>query len=787
MFSLANTIATNLVKWRGPLLIVGVLLALLAAPTSRRLEFDRSVENLFSPDDPLMAPFKKLQRTFGSDEVVVAVYTDPDLLKPDHSGIRRLAKIRERIEKEVDGIEGLLSLDLLLEYKPPEEKQADGDNGEEVALKRFYLPIDRDTADSELGLRAVALFDGYTHSGESDAAAVVCVLQPLSRSPVSRKTTVEQLRRAVENLPDDLSPGMVAGEAVMISDGFDLIERDGNRLAWVSSVLLGIIILICFRDVRWVAAPIAVVHLTLILTKAILVLSGMQLTMVSSMLTAIVTVVGVATVVHVIVRFQEGQERGLTAKKSLIAAGTILVTPIFWACFTDAVGFYSLNVAAVAPVQQFGTMLALGALLVIVSAALLVPGMSLLFREDKSDHSAHVGAGLDRRLVHLVGDVEKRPFVLAVSLAIGTIVVGLGTLRWEVESDFTRNFRQKSQVVQSYNFVEEKLGGAGAWDVLLPAPPPEHLSKTYLKRVLRLEERLRDEVVLPDENKTPGLTKVISLADAVKTGSFVDFESRWLTDSLVRSGVSRMRQKLPAFVDALHAEDPDNPGQHWFRVMLRSKERQPSAYKKELIRQVNEIVADETKNWKTERKPVVTGYFVLLTDLVDSMLRDQWLTFGVAALGIAITMLIALRNPLLALIALVPNAMPIFLVLGAMGWLGIKVNMGTAMIAAVSMGLSIDSSIHYLSAFQRNRREGKSVHNSLEDVHRNVGRAIAFSTFALIAGFAVLITSEFVPTVYFGSLVSLAMLGGLFGNLVVLPLLITLLVRDKGREAWDEG
>jgi predicted RND superfamily exporter protein len=109
-----------------------------------------------------------------------------------------------------------------------------------------------------------------------------------------------------------------------------------------------------------------------------------------------------------------------------------------------------------------------------------------------------------------------------------------------------------------------------------------------------------------------------------------------------------------------------------------------------------------------------------------------------------------------------------------MGWLGLKVNMGGAMIAAVSMGLSIDSSIHYLIAYRKSIESGRSAMRSLAGVQQTVGRAMVFSTVALILGFAALSTSQFVPTIYFGLLVSFSMLGGLFGNLIWLPLLLRL-------------
>ncbi len=181
----------------------------------------------------------------------------------------------------------------------------------------------------------------------------------------------------------------------------------------------------------------------------------------------------------------------------------------------------------------------------------------------------------------------------------------------------------------------------------------------------------------------------------------------------------------------------------------------------------------------------MTGYFVLLADLISNLLLDQWRAFWVATLGIGLLMVLAFRDLRLVLIALIPNALPILIVLGSMGWLSVwvwpelKINMGTAMIAAVSMGLSIDSTIHYIAGFQQSLREGLTFDQALQSAQQSVGKAMVLSTIALMVGFTVLATSRFIPTVYFGALVSLAMLGGLVGNLVLLPLLLQLVLRRR--------
>lgn len=725
---------------------LSVLAVAVSFPYSKQVTFDRSIENMFAPDDPLIGPYRRLKRTFGGNEIVMAVYRDPQLLSEGKAGIRRLASVRKKME-QVPGVRSVLSIDLPL--------------GEDIVDAHPF-------ADSML-----KLFENYTHSSDGQVAVLVCMLEPEGEATVARQVTIDQLRSSIENLPSPLAPGMLAGEPVMVSDGFAYVQEDGRRLGFWSLLLLAAVIAVCFRSLRWVLIPLAVVQTTLLLTRAVLVTSGLRLSMVSSMLTAIVTVVGTAAVVHVILRYREARDEGRAPLAALQRAGTLLVVPTFWSCTTDAVGFLSLMASDVGPVRDFGIMTAIGSLLVLVSLAGLVPALALMGRIGPGPRSAWGEDRLGRGLSRLVDTVHHRPRQIAILTLLLSVLAIAGLFRMRIETDFTKNFRPGSPIVRSYEFIEQELGGAGVLDVILPAPPS--LNWEYLRDVQRLQEQLRREVVVNDEagNTVPGLTKVLSLSDAVLNGSPMNLANvpAFLRGGLIQTALKRMQTQMPAFYDALYGVDPQT-AQPYFRLMLRARERQSAEAKLQVITQVEQIVQAALP--ETARRPPceVSGFYVLLTHLIASLLRDQWTTFGLAAAGILVMIAVGLRNPLYAIAALIPNALPILWVLGAMGWFGIRINMGAAMIAAVSLGLSVDSSIHYLTAYQRLRRQGLPRVQALHHVQQSVGRAVVFATLALVVGFATLCTSEFVPTVYFGALVSLAMLGGLAGNLVILPLIL---------------
>ncbi len=761
---------------------------------SRYVSFDRSIERMFAQDDPLLAPYQRLKREFGGNEVVMAVYQDDHLLDPDGRGLKRLEEISRRIET-VPGIHDVLSLAKINQLLEQLEKGKKLGNVFELFREPQtpQLPAILNP-DSPLAARYRDLFSGYTHSADGHTAAIVCILKPTSAEAalnVPREDTLAGLEKIIRELPDGLPPGVLAGEPVMIVEGFAMLEEDGRRLGIWTMIFLGGTILIFFRSLRWLVIPLAVVQWSLIVTRATLAVSGLALSMVSSLLTAIVAVVGVATVMHLIVHVRELRTQGYTQRDALQTASKWLAGPIVGAILTDIGGFGALAWASVAPVRDFGIMMVIGSLLVIPATCLIVPALALLAARDQPTPKpgwgeVHIGYLLMRSIDLL----HSRPLPVAIVTGVIALLASLGVMRLEVETDFTRNFRRSSAVVRSYEFVETRLGGAGVWDVIVPAP--RRLDKEFVARVRSLEDRLR-AIKMPDPvtgNDKPALTKVLSVIDALDAVDADPTLAALTTDPELR--FQGLAAAMPSFIGALRYQPANETEQAALRIMLRASERQPAEQKQRLIDEVRRLAQEAfpPSVASTPRVAVgraanhgsdcaeVTGYFVLLTNLVNSVLRDQWVTFGIASVAIMALVWVGFRSWKYAVVAMIPNAVPIYMVMGLLGWLGLKINMGAAMIAAVSMGMSVDSSIHYYAAFRRARREGKTVHAALAHCQQSVGLAMIFSTVALIIGFGVLITSDFVPTIYFGALMSLAMLGGMLGNLIVLPLLLSWTERD---------
>ena len=751
--SFAKKLSCELVRHRLIFMLFGIAIGLLSVERSRHLEYSQSIDAMFDRSDSALPPFHRLGRTFGASSIVLAVYDEPELFQL--TGFSRLEELTKRLS-ELPGVHAATSL----------------------ATTPLGAGI-IDTENNSTAENLVRLMEGYTVGTDRQTAAVVCVLSE-SEQPKIEQSTAQQDRTgktidAIRAIMQEYPAGTIAGESVMLRDGFAMLRRDGNILGITAGLLASVVLLVLFRSIRWLFAPLAVVVLALWSTRGLLATVGQKITMVSTMLSAMITVVAIATTVHIIVEFRRRLNDGEAPQQALTNTLRTLFWPIIGAIITDIIGFGSLIASNVGPVHDFGIMTMIGAAMVLVAVGLVIPWFALVGQNSTTNRDRQGEEHLDTYLNHLVYRITQHPkLILFCSLAI-IAFAGVGLFQLQVETDFTKNFRPTSPIVKSYDMVESRLGGAGVWDILIPVKQP--IDDKDLGRIRDLESRIRNESTA--ETTTQGLTKVLSivdLLDAISPVPLAELQNSPVGNMMVGTAVSVFQQQLPQLATSLIGTDPlDNST--WLRVMLRAREKQPAFLKRLLINRVRMTVTELFPQTITTPAGEVTGFFVLLAQLVERMIQDQWLTFLIAAVGIFIFLSIGFQSVIIGGITLIPNTLPIVFILGILGWAGEPINMGTAMIAAVSLGLSVDSSIHYTTAFRRHLYQQGLITEALQAAHQTAGRAMIFSTLALVVGFLALTTSEFIPTVSFGRLSCLTLLGGLLGNLLVLPVLLSLAAR----------
>jgi predicted RND superfamily exporter protein len=741
---IVNWLVERSVRWRWGLLLAAIVATVVSYFPASRLTLDESIESFFSPSDPLLVHYEASKNWFGGDEFVLVAYTpeaEPGDNRPPSLTSNRVldetAAFAEELS-QIPGVQASSTQHLRRMFRPPE-----------------VPPI-------VVRLVTGALLDqarGVLVGQDGQTIAIVLRLIPADRSPVPRRETVRLLREAAARHQPKT---YVAGEPVQVQDMFLYVEQDSMLLGITSTLLLMLVIVVMFRSWRWMILPLLVVQPTLLWTKGLLASTGIRLSMVSSMLSSLTTIIGVATVMHVAVEFREARLHH-SRENAFREVFRQLASPTWWTIVTTAIGFGSLLTSSITPVRSFGLMMLVASTLVAVACLVFLPAGILLGRHESDPQHSVAEERLTHWLEWLFDLVTTRRWTTATVMVCLTAAACVGLQGVQVETDFSQNFRKESPIIEALDYFETRFGGAGTWEVNFPAP--KELDETYLDKVRHLAEELR-HLSVENERGQGDLTKVVALPDGL------DFIPKLRAPTL-EDRRELMRQMQPEYEPSLY----DSQGGR-MRIVLRARERQPAEVKLALIEKVQEVTR------RTFPDAEVTGLYVLLANLIQSLLRDQLVSFGLSVALIIVCVWIPFGKLSWAVIAMFPNVLPTLWLIGGMGWIGMPINIGTAMIASVSLGLTIDSSIHYLAGYNRARAAGKSHREALKVASTHIGRALVLSNVALVIGFSVLSLSNFLPLVYFGVLVSFAMLSGLAGNLILLPSLM-LGLEDEAPSSGD--
>lgn len=734
----SSMIADQLVRFRNWLLLTAVVLLGAALPIAGGLTFDQTIESFFPADHPDILLLQQTRQDFGGDEFVIIAWKQPGLLEQsdEDAPLSVSAEATAEIGRLVEQLNQLPGVD--------------SDRTQDLPGLLNRAPRSRNTRTALL-----QLFQGVLIGADQETTAIVLQLLPASKSSVSRETAIRGIREAVQRIRPDAA---IAGEAVQIQEMFDLVERDGNLLYAFSLIVLSAILLWVFRGLRWVISSLLIVVGSVAWTRASLVLVGAQLSMVSSMLNSLVTIISISTTTHILVHYRE-LRRGeqLDAEAAAIRTMRELSAPVFWTLVTVAVGFAALLVSEITPVRSFSVMMTLGTMLIPVFILLVMPATLVSGRRVAVPGQVKLEDQLDRILDGMANLIDRFPIRTSVICLLLTAMTAPGLFVMQVETDFSRNFRESSPVLRSLRFVEAELGPAGTWDISFDVPNP--LTSEFLSQIDSLVERVRE---LQDDGIP---LEVVSLTDALNVPPRIG-------TSIRRLGMLRGRQPQLA-ASFLNQQEGR------MRILLRSPEQQPTEEKLLQVERVRGVVStcfeemeqgalqSDGQRWKASA--TASGLFVVMARIIDSLLADQLRSFLLASLGTVICTAFAFRSLRLGLISLVPNVFPIGIVTGSLGLLNVPVNIGTAMIASVAMGFTCG--VHYIAEFERALPEC-GLSGALRKAQAGVGRAVVLAHLALVAGFLVLTVSEFIPLVYFGGLLSLSMAGGLVSDLVMLPLLL---------------
>jgi len=801
-------------------LLTAVLLVGALGVFAPRFQLDASSETLVMENDEAVRYYRSVRARYESDDFLVVTYTPEGGLFTERS-LDRLEALRDALAEieQVEEVTSLLDvpvlegLDASLTELPTESEALTCDGPDRVQdCKRLLdsdlyrnLLISPDGTTS--GIRVMLEQDERLLSlkEQRDELRIKAQEEGLSEAEQAELSRLEEAADArgdflrereaeiiaqVRTVLDRFRDGArlhLGGVPMIAVDSISFIRHDLVVFGAAVTAFIILILFTAFRQPRWVLLPVATCTATVIAMIGLLGLLGWPVTVVSSNFVSLLLILNLALCVHLVVRYREIHEQQPEWDQCALVRETVFSKfyPCLYTVLTTMVAFGSLLVSGIRPVIDFGWMMVIGLGIAFLLSFTLFPAALLLLRAGKPPRLRNVTGRVTGGLARLV---RRRPVAIVVLSAVLGVIGLAGSLQLSIENRFIDYFKESTEIHQGMRLIDEKLGGTTPLDVLVDAPPeppaeapddedeyedefafldvPEQdagiASKSYWMNTTRLPEVQRIHDYLESLEATG---KVMSIATPMEM--FGNLEPRLLSEDFF---LSVFYQRLPdAVKEVLFDPYLSDDGQQ-VRFSVRIYETSPDLRRDALLKEIEHHIAEEM-GYGTQNVHL-TGMMVLYNNMLQGLFRSQILTLGVVFGAIMLMFLVLFRSWRVAVLGILPNVLSAALVLGLMGWLRIPLDLMTVTIAAITVGIGVDNTIHYVHRYREELAHDGDAWDAVERCHGTIGRALYYTMLTIVLGFSVLALSAFIPTILFGLLTGLAMTAALLANMTLLPALL---------------
>ena len=791
---------------------------------SKNFNLDASSDALLLEGDPDLKFLREVNQTYGSKDFLVLTYA-PVSSFTDKETILNLQLLKSKIEKLtwVDGVITVIDVPLLKST----------DEGLMERLKNYktlaYPEIDRKRGFEEIINSPI--YKNYVISEDGKTSGIVVYLKKDERlaeyikikdkyfnqskeTGLSKKERInyknfvkeyEEYKnlynlRNQQNISEIRDVISKYGENAKIHlGGIPMIAND--MMSYIKSDIIvfgiGVFIFIIltlwfiFRNLKWVIMPLLGCATSVILMIGLLGFIGWKVTVISSNFIALMLILNMAMNIHLTVRFLQLKKEFPQIKKNeaVIKASEKMMLPILYTVLTTICAFLSLVFSGIKPIIDFGWMMTLGLIVSFVVTFLLLPSLINLLSSDNEIGLKDTEKSL---ITSALGSFTKNNKILIFGSSILIIVLSLvGIFKLEVENSFINYFDKETEIYKGMKKIDENLGGTTPLNIILKFP-------TKLKEEKKEDDEFdewEDENEADEDkakywftrNKMDKIIKVHDYLDSLpEIGKVLSFGSilRVAEDlnnkELQSLEIAVLYSKIPEEIKNEIVSPYISVEKDEARISVRIKDSLKDLRRNELINKINLEINTKLGLKKDEYK--LAGVLILFNNLLQSLFKSQILTLGIVILGIFIMFFILFRNIILSLIGVVPNFIAALFILGIIGLLGIPLDMMTITIAAITIGIAVDNSIHYIYRFKEEFEKIKDYNKTLDRCHSTVGVAILNTSITIVFGFSILILSNFIPTIYFGIFTGIAMLLAMISVLTLLPKLI-LTFKPFGEEA----
>ncbi len=793
---------------------------------AKNFNLDASSDALLLEGDPDLRYLREVNETYGSKDFLVLTYT-PVSSFAEKETILNLQLLKSKIEKLtwVDSVITVIDVPLLKST----------DEGLMERLKNYktlaYPEIDRKRGFDEIINSPI--YKNYVISEDGKTSGIVVYLKKDERlaeyikikdkyfnqsieTGLSKKEKINYKKflneyeeyknlyniRNHQNIAEIRDVISKYGENAKIHlGGIPMIADDMMSYIKSDIVVFGIGVFIfiiltlwfIFRNFKWVIMPLLGCATSVIIMIGLLGLIGWKVTVISSNFIALMLILNMAMNIHVTVRFLQLKKEfpQLTKDEAVFEASKKMMLPILYTVLTTICAFLSLVFSGIKPIIDFGWMMTLGLIVSLLVTFLLLPSLLSLF---SSNDEINVKDTEKSFITSALGSFAKNNKILIFGSTLLVIIFSIvGIFKLEVENSFINYFDKETEIYKGMKKIDDDLGGTTPLNIILKFPVKKREIKEENDEFDEWEE---ENETNEDEDKAKywftrdKMDKIIKVHDYLDSlpeigkvlsfGSILRVAEDLNNKELQSLEIAVLYSKIPVAIKKEIVTPYISVDKDEARISLRIKDSLENLRRNDLIKKINSDLNTKLGLDRDEYK--LAGVLILFNNLLQSLFKSQILTLGIVMLGIFLMFLVLFRNIVLASIGVVPNFIAAFFILGIIGLLGIPLDMMTITIAAITIGIAVDNSIHYIYRFKEEFKKINNYNKTLDRCHSTVGVAILNTSITIVFGFSILVLSNFIPTIYFGVFTGIAMLLAMISVLTLLPKLL-LVYKPFGEES----
>ncbi|MBT7542557.1 MAG: MMPL family transporter [Gammaproteobacteria bacterium] len=611
------------------------------------------------------------------------------------------------------------------------------------------------------------------------------------------KENIKNIRGVVSKYKDNASM-FLGGVPMITSDMTDFIAQDIQKFGVGVFIFLVLILFIIFKSIRWVIIPLFGCIISVIFVSGLAGFIDWRITVISSNFPALLLVITMSMTIHLAVRYRELNCKNLNKEKKDIIAETIhyMFIPCVYTSLTTIVAFASLVVSGIRPVIDFGHMMTVGITSSFIITFIVFPTILMVLPNEIINEKSDITKNITKRFAFFsINNFGK--IIFGSSLIF--LISAFGISQIKVENRFIDYFHSDTEIYKGMLEIDEKLGGTTPLDIIIDKPSKKDAEEIFLEEEDDDDFELSDlaDILGDDEDEiegywlsNPKLREIVKLhnflEDQPETGKVLSLATLYKLAIGLNDDEPLSDLQVGAIKDSLSEEvrevllDPYlSADETQTRITLRVIDSDKRLSRKEFIQRVENFLAKDMNY--LEENFNTTNMLVLYNNMLQSLFSSQIQTIGFVFISIMFMFIILFRSFYLAVIAIIPNILPATFVLGFMGLKSIPLDLMTITIAAISVGIAVDNTIHYVIRFKREFSENKNYSESVKICHGSIGKAMYYTSSIIVIGFSILSLSNFIPTIYFGLLTGLAMLTALLASLTLLPSLL-IMFKPLGKE-----